>query len=265
MTKKSPLPYRILTRIAYVLAHAETPWLKNLLIGFFLWRWGPAMRERPQDPYQYPSFSAFFLRPYAGEVQWGDDQVLQCPVESKVQSWGSVRDGMLLQAKNSHYPLEVLLGGDGGVFLGGHYVTLYLAPTDYHRVHMPVNGTLKQHYFFPGAVFPVKPAFLKQHPRVFCENQRMVTVWDTAGGQVAVVMVAAALVSGIEMAWAPGVLNADIPTPDQDFAAEQGDELGRFHFGSTVIIIVESHWQWCQQLQSDQPMQLGDALMRAAP
>ena len=245
------LPQHALSRFMHRLARSTRPWLRRALTRSFM-RAYPSidMREAAEpDPFAYPSFNAFFtrsLRPDARPIAGGDREVA-CPVDGTVSQFGTIRDGQLLQAKGLHYTTSALLADDAAAakYAGGGFACLYLAPYDYHRIHMPLAGRLLATRYVPGALFSVNDATARVVPGLYVRNERVVCEFDTALGPLAMVLVGALFVGSIETVYAGEVnppvarggtvrsMEAGVGT---DFA--RGAELGRFNMGSTVVMLL---------------------------
>ncbi|HHI76205.1 MAG TPA: phosphatidylserine decarboxylase, partial [Gammaproteobacteria bacterium] len=177
----------------YRLARSETPWLKNALIRYVLGHYDVDMSEAAiEDPYAYPSFNAFFtraLKPHARPIA---PEGLVSPADGKVSQAGRIRHDRLLQAKDHEYSLYALLAGDGDLasqFESGSFATIYLSPRDYHRIHMPLDGTLREMVFVPGDLFSVSEATAQLVPGLFARNERVILHFDTPRGPMAVILV----------------------------------------------------------------------------
>uniref|UniRef100_UPI002FDA4A96 archaetidylserine decarboxylase n=1 Tax=Arsukibacterium sp. TaxID=1977258 RepID=UPI002FDA4A96 len=198
----------------------------------------------------YPSFNAFFTRPLKEGIRplTADPAILAHPVDGCISQLGTIIDGKLVQAKNHNYSLQSLLGGEAHTaapFTGGKFATIYLAPKDYHRIHMPVAGTLREMIYIPGELFSVNPLTAENVPDLFARNERVVTIFDTALGPMALVLVGATIVASIETVWA-GTITP--PTGKDIFrwqypakgptaiVLDKGAEMGRFKLGSTVVL-----------------------------
>lgn len=244
------LPQHGLSRLIGKLADLERPaFLKNLLVNLFMRIYGISLAEAEHtEARDYPSFNAFFTRALkAGARPLGDSRYLQ-PADGVLSQCGRVDDGQLLQAKGRVYSSQALLGGtaeEAARFDQGAFATVYLSPKDYHRVHMPISGTLKMTRYVPGQLFAVNTTTANGINELYARNERLVCLFDTADGELAVVLVGAIIVAGIATVWG----GTEAPTPsdirEQHFApGEQptlaaGDELGRFFLGSTVVLLSE--------------------------
>lgn len=242
------LPQHMLSRVVYALMRSETVWVKNLLIRIISRMAGIDYTEAiSPDPADYPSFNAWFtraLKPGARPFD-PDPAALLCPCDGRVSEAGQLRENRILQAKGKDYSLLDLLAGDPvcSQLSGGHFITIYLSPRDYHRVHMPLAGRLLRMIHVPGRLFSVSPATVRQVPRLFARNERVISVFESDAGPLVMVLVGAMLVSSTETVWAGEVTpnkNRDVTVreyPDKDITLARGDEMGRFNMGSTVILL----------------------------
>ena len=238
-----PLPHHALSRLVGYLAECESPRLKNALIKAFIQRFNVDMREAlSEDVSAYTSFNDFFTRPLKDAARPIGAGVVS-PADGTLSQFGQIRAGQLVQAKGHTFSAQTLLGGDAGLaesFLGGSFATVYLSPRDYHRVHMPITGTLREMIYVPGRLFSVNQATANHVPGLFARNERLVCVFDTEQGPMAVVLVGAMIVAAIETVWA-GQITPLAGTPqhtrfDQPITVKKGAEMGRFKLGSTVVM-----------------------------
>ncbi|MGD8380099.1 MAG: archaetidylserine decarboxylase [Gammaproteobacteria bacterium] len=273
------LPHHPLSRLVHRLTRVQTRWFKNWLIGRFVRRFDVDMTEaQVEDPLAYASFNDFFTRSLKSSARPLEDgpQAVVCPVDGTVSQTGRI-DGMrVFQAKGRSFDTVELLGGDRELAAGfdnGAFATLYLSPRDYHRIHMPADGTLRRMIHVPGRLFSVNPPTTRTVPRLFARNERVVTVFDTEFGRMALVLVGALFVSSIETVWAGEI------TPPHGHAVRQwhydaagqdrisiarGAEVGRFNMGSTVILLFERDRVTLEDtLAPDQTVRVGRRLARA--
>jgi phosphatidylserine decarboxylase len=246
------LPQRLITWLAYKLTRSRTSGFKNFLIRAFIAHFNVDMSEAKEpDPTRYHDFNHFFtrpLRPDARPLAVGDG-VLCCPVDGVVSQAGIIDNDTLFQAKNRLFSLTQLLGGDTATalpFQQGSFVTLYLSPRDYHRVHMPMRGRLQHMVHIPGQLFSVSPATTRLVPNLFARNERVATFFATPAGPMAMVLVGAINVASIETVWA-GVITPPrrkqirhwdySDTEKPSIVLDKGAEMGRFNMGSTVIVL----------------------------
>ncbi|WP_156926475.1 archaetidylserine decarboxylase [Carnimonas nigrificans] len=236
------LPQALLSQLAGKLADARTPWLKSLLIQQFARHYRIDMSDAVEPRLDaYPSFNEFFTRALAPHARPLGEHLVS-PADGEISQLGAITAGQLLQAKGRHYSIDALLGGSGqwsAPFQQGQFATVYLSPRDYHRVHMPCAGTLKRTVYIPGQLFSVNQTTAANVDQLFARNERLVCHFDTESGPMALVLVGAMIVAGIETVWAGQVEPHATRIQRHDFSAgirlEKGQEMGRFRLGSTVI------------------------------
>lgn len=243
------LPQRALTTFAGRIASAQAGSLTTALIRRFVARYGVDMSEAANpDIASYASFNDFFtraLRPGARPLAKAD---LICPVDGAVSQFGAIDSDQIFQAKGHHYSTTALLGGDAALaaqFQNGHFATIYLSPRDYHRIHMPCHGQLRRMVHVPGALFSVNPTTARGVPGLFARNERVVCVFDSARGPFVMVLVGATIVGSMATVW-HGVVNPPRTGTlrSWDYAGKppvklrQGDEMGRFLLGSTIVLLL---------------------------
>lgn len=269
-------PQRLLTRLMYLLTRARAPWWKNWQIRWFVRKYDVDMNLTPlQRPEDYPDFNTFFtrsLKPGARAVASAPADVV-CPVDGTLSEAGRIAEGRLLQAKGKYYSAETLLGSRerAAPFRDGDFATIYLAPWDYHRIHMPRDGVLREMTYIPGKLFSVSPLTVQLVPGLFARNERLVTLWDTDLGPMAVVLVGAFFVAGLETVWSGAIEpSGDVRVWEYGNGAarapklERGQELGRFNMGSTVIVLFPPDAvELAPDLQSGTPVRMGQRLARA--
>ncbi len=266
------LPHHLLSRAVGRLARCRNPIIKNLLIDGFKRLYNVDLSLAVEtDPHAYPDFNSFFtraLRPEARPLASAAGAVVS-PVDGRISQVGAVHDGHLLQAKGRVYSLTRLLDSSSraAAFNGGGYVNIYLSPRDYHRIHMPLAGRLKEMVHIPGRLFSVNPATARTVPGLFARNERVVCLFETDAGPVAMVLVGAIFVASIETVWA-GIVTppAGRETRVWDYSAEEyvlelGAEMGRFNMGSTVILLFgRDRVEWEPACQPDAVVRMGQQL-----
>lgn len=241
-------PHRLLSRLAYVAAHSRwVPW-KNFFIGQILKHFDVNMAEaKNPDALSHPTFNAFFTRALkpGARVADPDPRALVMPSDGRISQLGPIEGGRIFQAKGQSFTAAELLGdeADAAPFAEGSFFNVYLAPRDYHRVHMPWRGTLRETLHVPGRLFSVAPWAVRAIPRLFARNERLVCHFDTDLGPMAVVMVGAMLVSGVETVWS----GVEIPKygtrivrkdwRGKGIELDRFAEMARFNYGSTVIVL----------------------------
>ena len=271
------LPHHFISRLAYRITRSRVPLVKNALIRSFVSNFHPDMSEAEQpDPLQYESFNAFFTRALRAQARPPDPDpaVLVSPVDGAVSQIGRLDGSWLVQAKGHAYTLESLLAADlswAARFRGGAFAALYLAPFNYHRVHMPLRGALRAAWYVPGQLFSVNATTTAGVPGLFARNERVVCVFGHEALTFAVVLVGALLVGSIATVWhgevTPRAVRgcADLPL-DASRAAlnlEKGAELGRFNMGSTVILLLPpGSGEWLPGLAPGSSVRVGQALAR---
>ena len=241
------LPKQALTRYAGWRASREWGLRTTRLIGGFVAKYGVDMSEAADpDIASYKSFNEFFtraLKPGARPMASAD---LVCPVDGAVSQFGAIRLDQIVQAKGHAYSTTALVGGDAGLarqFENGHFATIYLSPKDYHRIHLPCDGRLLRMIHVPGALFSVNPLTARGVPGLFARNERVVCVFESARGPFVLVLVGATIVGSMATVW-HGAVNqrrvADVREwryDDAPVVLRQGDEMGRFMLGSTVVML----------------------------
>jgi phosphatidylserine decarboxylase len=264
------LPQHRLSRLMLAATRVRTPWFRNLLIRGFLALFAVDMSEAVEtDPYHYASFNEFFTRSLkmgARPIAAGSADIA-CPVDGRVSEYGALEGDSLLQAKGRRYSvIELLAGQDwAGRFSGGAFATIYLAPFNYHRVHMPARGRLLDTVYVPGRLFSVNEATARRVPRLFARNERVLTLFEGQFGQFAVVLVGALNVGSIATVWAGDITPAARRTlahlAPSDIVLDKGAELGRFNMGSTVILLFQrGHAHWRNSLRAGTSVRLGECL-----
>jgi phosphatidylserine decarboxylase len=267
------LPQHALSRVVLVLTRVRIPWFKNALIRGFLKLYPVDMSEAGEsDPYRYGSFNEFFTRALKVDARpiAAETGAIACPVDGTVSECGDIEQDALLQAKGRHYSLRELLAEQDWAkrFEGGRFATIYLAPFNYHRIHMPVEGRLFDTVYVPGRLFSVNTVSAQHIPRLFARNERVLTLFDSRLGQCAVVMVGAMNVGSMATVWAgditPAARRVVAHVPAAPVRLKIGEELGRFNMGSTVILLFEpDRMRWDPGLGSGSIVRLGQPIGRA--
>ncbi|MGH8159047.1 MAG: archaetidylserine decarboxylase [Rhodanobacter sp.] len=266
------LPHRALSRVVYWATRwTFAPW-KNWLIGTIVRNYNVNMAEAAQpNPLAYQHFNAFFtrkLRPDARRAD-ADPTALLSPADGRISQAGPIVDGRIFQAKGQDYTAAELLGGDEAAaapYRNGRFVTVYLSPRDYHRVHMPLKGTLKETVHVPGRIFSVAPFAVAAIPRLFARNERLVCHFDSEHGPFVVVMVGAILVSSVATVWDGLVIPPYASSirrksfVGQNITLERFAEMARFNMGSTVILLLPEGTVTLDTLQPQQAVLVGQRL-----
>ena len=242
------LPKRALTQMAGRFARARLGWLTHAAIARFVARYGVDMSEAAEPRIEsYACFNDFFARPLRPGARPLAQADYLCPVDGAISQFGGIEGGQIFQAKGHFFGTCALLGGDAGLaarFEGGQFATLYLSPRDYHRIHMPCAGRLVRMVYVPGDLFSVNPVTARGVPGLFARNERVVCLFETARGPLALVLVGATIVGSMATVW-HGVVNpprsAQVRAFDYAHAPPvelaQGAEMGRFLLGSTVVLL----------------------------
>ncbi|WP_396617146.1 archaetidylserine decarboxylase [Lysobacter soli] len=266
------LPHRLLSSMARALAYSDNPRLKQWLIDTVTRRFGVNLAEAAQpDPTKYPTFNAFFTRALkpGARVADPDPRSLLMPADGHVSQCGPIENGRIFQAKGQSFTAAELLGdeADATPFNDGLFATVYLSPRDYHRVHMPWTGRLRETVHVPGRLFSVGTAAVANVPRLFARNERLVCHFDTDFGPMAMVMVGALLVSGVETVWSGEEIPAygdRINRKDwraENITLDRFAEMARFNYGSTVIVLLPRGVATLDpSLHAESPVRLGQKL-----
>ncbi len=241
------LPKQALTALAGRFATARAGGVTTRVIRWFVGRYGVNMAEAANpDIGSYASFNEFFTRPLKAGARPLAQADFICPVDGAISQFGAIESNQIFQAKGHHYSTTALVGGDAQLaaqFQDGSFATLYLSPKDYHRIHMPCAGRLLRMIHVPGDLFSVNPVTARGVPGLFARNERVVCVFEGTHGRFVLVLVGATIVGSMATVW-HGVVNPPRPGhlrewryDDQDLRFNQGDEMGRFLLGSTVVML----------------------------
>lgn len=241
------LPKRALTVFARMVAGARGGTLTTRLIRWFVGRYGVDMSEAANpDPASYPTFNAFFTRALKPGARPLAAAPFICPVDGAISQFGAVERDQIFQAKGHRYSTTALVGGDAALaaqFEDGSFATLYLSPRDYHRIHMPCDGRLTRMTCVPGELFSVNPVTARGIPGLFARNERVVCVFESDHGPFVLVLVGATVVGSMATVW-HGVVNLprtgqvrEWRYEDKPVHLKQGEEMGRFLLGSTVVLL----------------------------
>ncbi|WP_036773363.1 archaetidylserine decarboxylase [Photorhabdus australis] len=274
------LPKQGLTNLAGWFANKKAGWLTQLAIKAFARIYKVNMNEAKSPEFSaYTTFNEFFIRPLKDDVRpiISEEHQLALPADGVISQLGHIRADQILQAKGHYYTLEALLAGNyqlAEIFRDGQFVTTYLSPKDYHRVHMPCDGLLKEMIYVPGALFSVNPLTAANVPNLFARNERVICLFDTQFGPMIQILVGATIVGSIEMTWCGTV------TPPREgiikrwtypeagttgaIAFKKGEEMGRFKLGSTVInLFAPNQVQLAGHLSSGSATRMGELLAQA--
>lgn len=265
--------YRFLTYIATFVAPWHGGACTTWIIRTFVKKYNVNMAEALYpDITSYQSFNDFFTRALKPGARTIANAQEVCPVDGKVSQLGKINNNQLIQAKGSLYSTTALLGGDKALaeqFTNGTFATIYLSPRDYHRIHMPSDGKLERMIYVPGDVYPVKPEIVRSVEGLFARNERVVCVFSSDNGPFVMVLVGAAIVASIATVW-HGTVNADHQRAlqewrydDKPVVLKQGEEMGRFLLGSTVVMLYpENMCEFAANWTENTPVVLGEAMSR---
>ncbi|UOV05002.1 archaetidylserine decarboxylase [Pseudoxanthomonas sp. F37] len=268
------LPHRLLSSLARRLAYSTSPATSRWLIDTVTRKFNVDLAEAANpDPRSYPSFNAFFTRALKPGARMADPdpRALLMPADGHISQCGAIEDGRIFQAKRQSFTAAELLGDAAAAepFRNGLFATVYLSPRDYHRVHMPWTGTLRETVHVPGRLFSVGTDAVARVPRLFARNERLVCHFDTDFGPMVSVMVGALLVSGVETVWSGEEIPAygsAITRKDyrgKGITLERFAEMARFNYGSTVIVLLPPGVaELAPGLKAESPVRLGQALAK---
>ena len=266
------LPKHALSRLVGSLAAAEAGKLTTGLIKLFIKQYEVDMSEADKpDPEDYKTFNEFFTRELKDGARplKADDSQLAYPVDGTISQLGDIKQDTIFQAKGHDYSLTTLLGGKPELaepFKNGKFATIYLSPRDYHRIHMPIDGTLTDMIYVPGELFSVNPLTTENVPGLFARNERVVALFDTPKGKMAMVLVGATIVASIETVWAgavtppagKNVCHWQYPTGDDAITLKKAEEMGLFKLGSTIVACFEPDMVEFVQQNSGDVTRLGE-------
>ena len=265
------VPQHALSRLAGAVAANERPWLKDRLIRRFVHAYDVDLADAERGISDFDSFNDFFtreLKPGARPLADASRFILS-PADGAISQLGMITDGQIIQAKGRSFSVADLLGHGaeaGARFDGGRFITIYLSPRDYHRVHMPVAGTLQSTAYIPGQLFSVNQQTADGVDRLFARNERLACLFGGPDGHFASVMVGAMIVAGIDTVWPRRFAVHQRAVLREDFTAaplalRAGAEMGRFYLGSTVILLFEpGRAAWLEGLKPGDPVRMGQAI-----
>ena len=271
-------PQHLLSGLMYAATRVRfRPW-KNWQIRWFTARYGVNLSESVRrELHEFPDFNSFFTRalhPGARPIE-GDETVVSAPADGMISEFGDIDSGTLMQAKGRTYSVSRLIGHNhraAAEFEGGRFLTIYLAPHNYHRVHMPLAGRLREMVHIPGRLFSVNAASTQLVPNLLARNERVVSIFDTEAGAMAIVLVGAFWVGCIDQVWAGTVTpprkreiahwrygGSDLPA----VALQRGEEMGHFNMGSTVVALFSNaDLSWRAELQPGGTVRYGEGVAR---
>jgi len=271
------LPKKRLTTVAGRFAGAQKSWIAQRLIRWFIRHYGVDMTEAENpETSSYASFNDFFTRPLKLGARPLAEAAFVCPVDGAISQLGAIDDHHIVQAKGHRFTTTDLVGGDATLaakFRHGSFANLYLSPKDYHRLHMPCDGTLTRMIYVPGALFSVNPTTARGVPNLFARNERVVCVFESAvHGPFVMVLVGATIVGSMATVW-HGVVRPSRPGTisewtyaDRDIALKQGEEMGRFLLGSTIVMLFQANTiAFNEDWRPERPVRLGELMGKRFP
>ena len=267
------LPHHTLSKWMSKLTHCETKWWKNLFIKQIIAHYGVNMSEAlEQDINAFSSFNHFFTRELLPDARplTAVTKAIASPADGAVSHAGPITEGRIFQAKGKSFTVTDLLGGSeerAKPFINGVFTTIYLSPKDYHRLHMPLSGTLKEMVHVPGRLFSVNTSTTRSVPGLFARNERVVALFDTEAGPMALILVGAIFVSSIETVW-HGVVSPPTISSVRTWQYEEnapvlniGEEMGRFNMGSTIIVLFgQDAAAWSNDFTADKVVKMGEQI-----
>lgn len=262
------VPHHAISRLVLRLTRIQTG--KDAVIRWFVRQFDVDMQDAVNpDTTSYTHFNEFFTRPLkdAARPIIADPLQIACPADGTVSALGPVDNNRVYQAKGHDYSLTQLLGGEAEEaqrYNGGSFMTVYLSPRDYHRIHCPLKGTLRKQTYVPGRLFSVAPHTVKTVPGLFARNERVIAHFDTAEGDMAVILVGAINVAAIETVWdglvtpPAGKKIRHTVYSEKNIKLDKGEELGRFNMGSTVILVFSQGVNWRDRLSTGTAVKMGE-------
>ena len=265
------LPHHAISRVVFFFTRVKGP-IVQPMIRWFIKSFAVDMREAEHpDIEHYDTFNEFFTRPLkksARPIAPGDN-ILCCPADGTVSQAGPIEEGRIFQAKGQDYSVLELLGGDQAMasqYNDGKFITVYLAPYNYHRLHMPLGGKLKKMLHVPGRLFSVAQWTVQEVPRLFARNERLVCEFETDIGPMVLVLVGAINVAAIETVWS-GLVTPPAGKRISEFdyghtqkSLEKGEEMGRFKMGSTIIVLTPKQVEWLPHISAGQTVKMGQLI-----
>jgi len=265
------MPHHAVSRVVYFITRLRGPQV-SLLINWFVDKYGVNMDDAAESEIgYYQTFNEFFTRPLKDNIRpiAPGANTLACPCDGTVSQAGPVRAGAMVQAKGRGYSVLELLGGDktmAAQFADGRFATIYLAPHDYHRLHMPLDANMIRMIHVPGRLFSVAEWTVAEIPRLFARNERLACYFETSAGPMVMVLVGAINVAAIETVWS-GLVTPPRGKKISEFdyshtrkEIAKGKEMGRFNMGSTVILLTGNNVEWLPHISAGQPVKMGQMI-----
>jgi len=267
------LPHHFISRIIFALTRLHGRFI-YIFIDLFVSAFKVDLSEaKISDSKHFPTFNAFFTRELKDEARPIDqaDNIMVSPVDAHVSQLGDIKNNLIYQAKGHEYTLQQLLANDLNLcekFKNGKFATLYLSPSDYHRIHMPCKGSLQKMIYVPGRLYSVAQHTVRVVKGLFARNERVITHYSTDKGDMIMILVGAINVAAIETVWAGLITpptSKDVNSwdyQDKNIDFEKAQEMGRFNMGSTVIILTENNLDWDDYLQEGTQVRLGKSIAK---
>ena len=265
------MPHHAVSRVVYLITRLRGPQVKPM-IAWFVKKYGVDMAEAEESEIgYYQTFNEFFTRPIRNSIRpiVPGENTLACPCDGTVSQAGPIQGGAIMQAKGRGYSALELLGGDKSMaaeFADGRFATIYLAPYNYHRMHMPLDANMQRMIHVPGRLFSVAQWTVEEIPRLFARNERLVCYFETNAGPMAMVLVGAINVSAIETVWSGLVVPPRArKISEYDYShtrkeISKGAEMGRFNMGSTVILFTGNNVEWLPHITPGQSVKMGQLI-----
>lgn len=266
------LPHHLISRQLFFLSRIEKPWFSQPLIKWYSRQFKVDVSQAAEtDLTKYKSLNAFFTRELRADARPlpEDQNAFVCPADGILSETGKINQKSLIQAKGSYYDLDQLLGGHSDLaapFVDGDFATVYLSPKDYHRLHMPCGAELTEMIYVPGRLFSVSLMTTRHIPGIFTRNERVICLFDTPKGRMALILVGAINVAAIETVWAglitpPTKNQITLSRYDNEKSFLMGEEMGRFNMGSTIVVLTEKEAvNWLESTQPGIKVQMGEKL-----
>ena len=260
------IPQHLLSKLMFRFARIQTPWIKNTFTSWFVSTYKVDLKEaKLQDINEYKHFNDFFTRALKTDSRPISDSKVVPPVDGEVSQFGSIEESLIVQAKGKKFSVEALLANQSKKDLYTSFATIYLSPKDYHRIHMPLDGSLKSMKYIPGKLFSVNQNTVNNIDQVFARNERLICYFDTEFGEIALVMVGAIFVGSMETSWEGQITppyNNSVKT--FEYSSSQiklckVEELGRFNMGSTVILLLP-HNAPSMNIEFNKTLKMGQSL-----
>ena len=265
-------PHHMVSRVVYFATRLSSPIIVQPMINWFIKKFNVDMSEAESpSSTAYKTFNEFFTRPLKAGARpiVSGDNILTCPADGTVSESGAIHDDQIFQAKNHNYTVKELVGGNealAALFTDGRFATVYLAPYNYHRMHMPIDGLLRKMVHVPGRLFSVAQWTVRNIPRLFARNERLICLFSTDAEPIVMVLVGAINVAAIETVWSGlvtpprGKRITDFDYADTKKTYQKGEEMGRFNMGSTVILLTPPNVEWLSKFRAGQVVRVGEAI-----